>query len=240
MAAGTISTPLDLINLSLKTAGVIGVGQTADAEDTNDAFNILNLILTEWQLNRWFVYDLLDVSHASTGAISYTVGPGGTFNFSNQRPDKIDAVYAVDGSGNSWYVYPFMSREGYDRVINKTATGVPESFFYDPGATGTVYFSPVPDNTYTLHVQAKASLGQFTSLTQSINLPQIYTTALFWNLAAQLRPLYQLPLDPKVEQRAVATLQALTNSIGQVPQAVQATPSNRAGIYSNNSGQATQ
>jgi hypothetical protein len=128
-----------------------------------------------------------------------------------------------------------MSREGYDKVINKSATGIPEAFFYDPAltTTGTIFFNPVPDDTYVLHVQAKSSLGQFVNPTDAITLPQIYTTALLWNLAEQLRPLYSLPPDIMVSKNAAATLQALTNSIAQVPQAVQPVPSARAGIFSN-------
>jgi hypothetical protein len=70
-------TPLDLITLALKKAGVVGVGQTPEAEDTNDAFSDLNMMLGQWNRRRWLVYHLLDVAKVSTGAASYTVGPNG-------------------------------------------------------------------------------------------------------------------------------------------------------------------
>lgn len=234
-----LSTPLDIITLALKTSGAIGVGQTPLDEDTNDSFNVLNLILSEWQINRWLVQDLIDATKTSTGAISYTVGPTGDFVFSGQRPDRVDAAFGrlIATSADS-FLYPFMSREGFDRITSKSATGAPESYYYDPGlgTNGTIYFWPVPSSSYSLHVQGKANIGQFTSLTQSITLPQPYVSAMVWNLAAQLRSIYQLPPDPLVDRRAASSLQAIINSIAQVPQAIQAVPSNRQGIYSSMAG----
>ena len=37
-----------IINLSLKIAGILGVGQTAQAEDSNDALTMLNAMLAQW------------------------------------------------------------------------------------------------------------------------------------------------------------------------------------------------
>ena len=45
MSSPMPTTPGDIIQLALKTANVLGVGQTASAEDTNDAFNVMNLSL---------------------------------------------------------------------------------------------------------------------------------------------------------------------------------------------------
>lgn len=230
-----LSTPLDIITLALRTSGAIGVGQTPLAEDTNDAFDVLNTILTEWQLNRWLVYDLVEAIHTATGAVSYTVGPTGDFVFTGQRPDKIDAVFArLISSSADTYLYPYMSRESYDRVISKSTAGIPYAFFYDPGLTsnGTIYLYPAPSASYSIHVQGKASLGQFATLEETITLPKIYITALLWNLSAELRPIFQLPADQQITTKAVATLQSAINSIAQIPQAVSPTQSNRAGIFS--------
>ena len=45
MSSPVPTTPSDLITLALKTANVLGVGQTASAEDMNDAFNLLNMMM---------------------------------------------------------------------------------------------------------------------------------------------------------------------------------------------------
>lgn len=230
-----LSTPLDIIKLALKVSGVNGVGQGPSDEDVNDAFDILNSILSEWQISRWSVYDLVDVSLTSTAALSYTVGPTGDFVFPGQRPDKIDAAFArLIATGADSYLYPFMSREGYDRVPVKSAPGIPESFFYDAanGPVGTIFIYPVPPATYSLHVQAKASLGQFAALTDTVTLPRPYVTAMLWELAVAMRPLFQMEPDAVITAKAVNAMRVLGGSIAQVPQVVQAAPSNRAGVYS--------
>lgn len=229
------STPLDVIQLALKISGCVGDGQTPDPSQTNDAFFLLNSLLTEWQLYRFIVYDLLDNSTPSTAATQYTVGPSGDFIVTGMRPDKIDAAFCtLISTQTDTYLYPFMSREGYDRIENKSLIGIPISYYYDPTLTenGVIYFWPVPDATYRIHINCKAFLGQFVSLTEIISLPQQYITCMVWNLASQLKPLYGLPADPQVTQRATTTLMALMNSISQVPQAVQSTQTGRGGIYS--------
>jgi len=75
--ANLLPTAGSIINLALKMAGVLGIGQTAQAEDANDALTVMNMMLAQWQRKRWLVYSLDDVSFAPTGATSYTVGVGG-------------------------------------------------------------------------------------------------------------------------------------------------------------------
>src|SRR5690348_534673 len=96
----TIATAGDLIAKSLRAAGIIGVGQTANAEDINDGLDVLRMILAEWQRRRWLVFDEQEVVLTSTGATSYTVGPGGDFDVA--RPDRIENAFVrIVGIGNS-------------------------------------------------------------------------------------------------------------------------------------------
>lgn len=230
-----MATAIDIIHLALKVSGVIGVGQTPDAEDTSDAFVLLNSLLTEWQMQRWLVPDLVDVAFTATGQTSYSVGETGDFvTASATRPDKVDSAYARV-AGVDTQLWPFISREGFDRMAAKATPGIPESYFYDAqlAAVGTIFFYPTPANlSCELHINCKAPLGQYVSLTDEINLPASHIAALRWNLAADLRPLYQLPEDPQLSQRASRSLSALVTSITQMPQAVQPKPTFRSGVYS--------
>jgi hypothetical protein len=230
-----LSTVGDVVSLALRASGVLGVGQTANPQDIQDAFDLMNTLLTEWQINRWLVSDLVDVVAPSTGALSYTVGPAATFVTSAPRPDKIDAAFArLISTGKDTILFPFMSREGYDRAPFKSKVGDPFAYFYDAtlGTTGTIFYAPVPSNLYSLHVSLKASLGQFVALSDTIALPRPYIVALLWNLADALIPVFQRPEQPSVTRNAQRSLQAMINSIVQVPQVVAPQPGNRGGIYS--------
>lgn len=230
-----LTTPAAIIDLALRAAGVTGVGQTALAQDTTDAFDLLNLMLSEWQINRWLVWTLTELALTSTAAASYTVGAAGNFVTPEPRPDKIDAAFVrVISSGADTILYPFQSREGFDRVVSKSAAGTPQFFFYDPGlgALGTIFFSPVPAVTYSLRLNFKTSLSQFALTTDTITLPRPYINAMVWNLALNLRPVFQMPPDPQIDARAQRSLFMIVNSIAQVPQAVQPQPSPRAGVFS--------
>jgi hypothetical protein len=93
-------TVQDIISFSLKAAGVLGVGQSALAEDNNDAFTALNGMLSIWQRKRWLIWHLTDNALVSTGAQSYSVGIGGNFNV--MRPDRLEAAFFrqfINGTG---------------------------------------------------------------------------------------------------------------------------------------------
>ncbi len=50
-----MTTARDLIQDALKEATILGVGQTALAEDINDGMKMLRRMLAQWQKRRWMV-----------------------------------------------------------------------------------------------------------------------------------------------------------------------------------------
>lgn len=196
-----ISTPQDLIKLVLKNCGVVGQGQTPAAEDTNDTFDTINMMLAQWNRKRWLVYHLVDVSITSTGANSYTVGPGGDINVT-VRPDRIEGGFfrQLQSQPPNQVDYPIdilQSREDYNRIALKQLPSFMRKLFYDSGwPLGTIYPYPVPQaSIYAIHLSLKEILGKFTSLTQSIVLPDEYLAALLYNTIVRVAPLYPLSRD---------------------------------------------
>lgn len=213
-------TPRDIIILALKQAGVLGQGQTPSAEDTNDAFKLLNMMMGQWNRKRWLIYRLQDVAFVSTGAASYTVGLGGNFN--TARADRIQAAFVRLLNGPTPVDAPLAvitSREDYNRIAIKAQTGFPQAVFYDPTfPLGTLYTWPVAlSGIYEIHLTLKIELAQFANLSEDIALPPEYQEALFYNLAGRLRPAYQLPPDPTVSALAKAALNTIRNANGAIP-----------------------
>jgi hypothetical protein len=215
-------TPLDIITLALKKAGVVGVGQTPEAEDTNDAFTDLNMMLGQWSRRRWLVFHLVDVAKVSTGAASYTVGPGGDFNVA--RPDRIESAYvrSLQQAAPNRPDYPLSvmtSMEDYAAVGLKSIVGFPRMVFLDSGfPTGTLYPWPIPTTgLYEIHLLFKADLAGFAALTDDVNLPPEYQEAIVYNLVVRLYASYPtLTPNPVTVALAKSSLNTVRNSNVQI------------------------
>lgn len=237
----TVTTAADIVRLVLKDTGVLGIGQTASAEDTNDVFDTMNMMLGEWASKRWLLFHLLDLSIVSTGVMSYTVGPGGNIDTGTmQRPDRLeDGCYfrqIITASSPNQIDYPLEileSREDYSRIGLKQLTTIPQYIFYDPTfPLGTIYPWPVIQPVqYELHILVKSQLTQFVNLADEINLPGQYFGALRYNLAARVRPMYQLPPDPSLVALATDSLSVIRNMNAQVPRLKMPTGLARGRLY---------
>src|SRR6185503_10648153 len=215
-------TVQDIISFSLKAAGVLGVGQSALAEDNNDAFTALNGMLSIWQRKRWLIWHLTDNVLTSTGAQSYSVGLGGDFNV--MRPDRLEAAFFrqfINSTPNQ-VDYPLdilESREDYNRIVLKQLGSLPRYIFYDAAyPLGYVYPWPIPQaGVYELHLTLKETLFQFPFLSQAIQLPPEYEEALWTNLCIRLAPIYQVQVRPDVVGLAKASLAVIRGANAQVP-----------------------
>ena len=229
-----ITTPNDLIALALRDGGIVGVGQTAKAEDMNDALNRLNAMIAQWRRKRWLVYRLVSTSKVSTGATSYTVAVGGDFNVA--RPDKLESAFLRMENVSPKVDYPLQilqAREDYNQIRVKGLTAFPSHVFYDPAyPTGVLYPWPVPSATiYSVHISTKEALAAFASLAASINLPEEYHAALLYNLAVRLRIAYRLPADEGLIGLAKDALNVIRESNTQIAQLRMPGPLKRGGGY---------
>lgn len=232
-----MTTPLDIITLALKTIGALGVGQTALAEDANDSFFQLNMMLSQWTQKRYLVYRLFDTGILSTGLAYYTVGDGGDFDI--PRPGQIESAFVrFLNNGQDFAADDFsqdfdtnaagmtdqqlrliLAREDYNRIVQKRLSGVPGYLFYDSDfPLGKIYIWPVPTaNLYALHISTRQTLGQFATLYEDIAFPPEYLAALYYNLAVRLAPMYQIDPRPDTMVLAKDALEVLRGTNAQVP-----------------------
>jgi hypothetical protein len=231
-------TPLKIIYAALKKAGILGVGQTPLAEDTNDAFDDLQDMLGQWQRKRWLIYHLVDYSALGTGGLFYTVGPGEQFDI-NPRPDKIESAFfrqVINESIPNQIDYPLQiieAREDYNLIGLKQLQTFPQYLFYDSGfPVAKAYPWPlIQENLYELHLTVKATLAQFTSLAEEIVLPLEYFAALKFNLAVRLKQAYQMPPDAALIALAKDSLNVIRNANLQIPRLQMPAVLIRPGLY---------
>lgn len=217
-----MTTPADIIALALVDAGIVGQGQTASPEDTNNAFRRLNMMMSTWARKRWLVYHLIDVVKVSTGAQSYTLGPGGDFD--TPRTDRIEAAFVRQLLPQSAQPvdYPLnvlTSREDYNRITLKSLGTWPYAVFYDSDwPMGRVYVWPEPAaSQFEIHLSLKQPLNQFANLADNLNLPPEYEAAILHNLIVRLRSAYQMPGDPVQVALAKDALNVLRGANTQIP-----------------------
>lgn len=158
----------DIVTLALRAAGVTGLGQDPLPEDINLGYTLFSRMLAQWQVKRWLVPGLTDISAVADGSISNKIGPG--HHYDAIRPDKINAAYFVQLNTQnpvvSYPLRPIFSREDYARLSLKTLNSFPGWFFYD-GAypDGNVFIWPVPSNLYEIHLVVKLPIKLTTDTT---------------------------------------------------------------------------
>lgn len=214
------TTPSDIINLALKTANVIGVGQTPLAQDTNDCFNQLNMMMAQWQRRRYMVYNLVTVGLQATGALTYSVGTGGDFNIT--RPVKLESAFFRMNKNTPLPVdYPLevlRAQEDYNRISIKNLNAFPQYAYYNTGfPMGELYIWPVPNNQYEIFISVMVQLEAFQTINDQIVLPPEYLDALHWNLARRICVMYGLPITPELTGYSEASMRAIEEVNSQIP-----------------------
>lgn len=218
----TNSTFQDLLTLALKNAGVVGQGQTAGAEDMNDACAMMNDMFAQWQQRRYLVYHLVEKTLTCNGAASYSIGPGGDISVI-QRPAMINAAFARQTvvSTPNQIDYPIKvitSRETYSRIALKSLQSFPEWLWYDAAVPlGLIYPYPVISSQFELHVVFREQLQTAVNLTDTIVLPPEYREPIIYNLAVRLSAAYGTPLNPVCPALAKAGMETIRVANAQIP-----------------------
>lgn len=221
----TIPNVQTILEIALRKAGIVGIGESIEQPVLNDAFLDANDLLSQWQENRYLVYHLRTIIITSTGAQTYSVGNGQPINI-NPRPDRLESAFIrlLNTAPPSGYpvdipldIIPSM--EDYNRIAIKNLGTIAWRVFYDPGwPNGTLYPWPIPQaNIYQLGLTFKEVLTRFQKLQDQVNLPPQYAPALKWCLAEVLRTSYQMPPDPMISKFARRALNAIRLGSTAVP-----------------------
>lgn len=233
----------DICKAALLESGAIGVGQTPLAEDINDAWTRLQWMLQEWNRKRWLVFHLETMTTVSTGATSYSIGPGGDFDTGTlPRPDRLEDgnfLRQLTQSQPNQIDYPLIllqSMEDYNKIALKQLVSFPYYIYYDPGyPLGTVYAWPVPQaSIYSLGILFKSQLPvSFSSASDEFVIPLEYLDAMVLNLAVRLRPKYGIRALPGDQLIGLAkdALNVLRGSNAQIARLHMPEDLARPGIY---------
>src|SRR5262245_31874723 len=117
-----MSTALDIIRRSMLKAGILTKTEMPSADEAIDALSDLNNLLSSWSNDSIVIYSRVTESFSLTsGAASYTIGPGMTFD--TIRPIFIAEAHVRQGTTD--YPVSVEPDEIYQHVTDKTTQGTP-------------------------------------------------------------------------------------------------------------------
>jgi hypothetical protein len=208
-------TVLELIDGSLKLIGVLSAGETANANDAEDARLRLNDFLDYLATQRLTIYNQQRSTYSLiNGQAAYTIGTSGTPDFNQTRPLWIDNLgIIIDGSPDNEIQIPLMTRDQYASIIVKDVTSpLPSAAYYNQTyPNGTLTLWPVPsDATVDLAIYwPSQSLASVAALATTLSIPPGWALMLRYNLAKLLAPEFGRPLDGQIAMMADESLAAI-------------------------------
>lgn len=182
-----MTTAQNIIDRALLDLQVIEGGSAPSYQESADALVYLNDLLQAWSNEGLTIYSTTTEGFTLTGATSYTMGSGATFNTS--RPVRILSAYFTLNSID--YPVSIINRDEYEAIADKSSTGdVPMFIYVNYGAPNvTIYVYPVCPSG-TLNLSSEKPLSSIATLGTSLSLPNGYERALRLALAVELMPQY--------------------------------------------------
>lgn len=172
----TGSISLTTLTVSAISTGNIALGQYITGSGVTSGTKIVKFLTGAGSTGTYQVSESQTVS--STTLTTYY-----------ERPLRINSAF-VRVSTLDYIVTP-VNVEQYELIGFKTLAGPwPRILYYQPsGPVGNITFWPVPGSG-EMHMFAETVLQSFSSLTDTVTLPQGYNLYLIWNLAELLMPTY--------------------------------------------------
>ncbi len=197
-----------LIEGALRIIGATAQGETPTATQYSEAADALNMLAKAWQADGMPLWAIKQYSVPLTDSVAaYTIGLNQTVN--TPKPLKVIQAFNHNTSTNIDIPMIGLSRNDYNNLGNKTTTGNPIQYWYDPQRDyGTLTLFPTPDATAasdnTIVIVYQRPFEDFDTTTDEPDFPQEWFDALKFGLADRLAPEYGLAITERSELRARA------------------------------------
>lgn len=191
--------PLDIIKMAYKNIGALASGENLESSMANDAFDLLNDLLDQWSNSPYMIYNVNEIIfNLVSNQYVYTVGVGQQVNVA--PPLVINQAFVR--VSNIDYPVAILAVDDYELIGLKSLNGPwPRGLYYNlgaPNATLSVWPNP---SSGEMHLFANSLLTNFTTINDTVVLPQGYKMALIWNLSQLLIPQFPSGASPEVISR---------------------------------------
>lgn len=198
-------TALDLITAAFRLIGVTSQGNALGSEDAQNGLQALQMMLERWSAETPALSAISRLSTTLTAnKADYTIGSGADID--TDRPTRIEGAFVRDANGNDYQLYRLDPAQYRSITAKSNTSSRPEYFWYNPEyPNGKLFLWPVPDSGgETLFLDLLQPLQSFTSLTDAVNLPPEYQSAIKFHLAIELAPEYGIMPNKVVALQAKA------------------------------------
>jgi hypothetical protein len=206
----------DLIRSSLRLIGAISSSETPASDETMDALEALNLLLSSWGASRFLSKNTQTITHTLTGATSYTIGRGGDID--TIRPSAIFTAYYTLGGLD--YPLQVLDYKTYSEIGTKNIGSIPEYVVLKPDyPLSTIYVFPVGSGgVLTLSAVRPQVELDINDDVQDIYPPE-WIRALKYNLAVEIAPEYGVTVSPEIAALARESKDIVMRSMVSIPSA---------------------
>lgn len=189
-----------IIRAAFESIGVAVTNEPLDPDDVQVGNIALNALAMAW---KGFGLHLWKRGRASltlvAGTSSYALIP--TLGSGTEKPMRLLSVDREDSNGDTISMTT-LSLQEYEALPNKTTTGVPIDYYFEPSrTTSTMYVWPVPSATeaaeYTIEYVYQAPIQDMSVGTNDVDFPNEWYRALILNLAVDLAPKYGLEINAR-------------------------------------------
>ena len=182
-----------IIRASFESIGIAIANEPLDPDDIQVAQVALNALAMSWKSYGLTLWKRGRASITPVAA-TYEITLAPTLGAGTEKPVKMVSVNYKDSSGNE-VPMTRLSHDEYDNLPNKTTSGTPTQYYFEPKRTGsTMYVWPAPDATfaagYTIEIVYQQPIQDMSSGTDDIDFPNEWYRALILNLATDLAPKY--------------------------------------------------
>lgn len=214
-----MTTARALIRQSLLLLGVISSSDPLEAQEADDALQVLNQLLDSWSNERLTIYavERLNVPLVA-GQRVYTWGvPDGAI--AHPRPLQVEgAVLSLTGQDLEWPLEP-VDQVGYATIADKTMTTLyPSWFWYHPTyPLGQLSLWPVPTEGNVLGLFPWVALRRCASIDTVVTFPPGYERLLAYGLAADQAPMYGKEISQSIAAILAEAKSAVKRQNTRVP-----------------------
>ena len=217
-------TARDLITDALIEAGVLSQGETPSTSDADFCLRKLNRMFDRWSALDVMAFNVTFSEFTLTPNHSpHTIGPTGDFVV-DQRPVRLESAQfqLSPDSGSNPAVWTYISVEDDDwwaaNTIPSLTSAVVTNVYYSPEwPNGKLYFWPVCTGSNVVRLELWGLLGTFPSLNTTFSYPPGYWDTVINNLAVEIGPAFNAPVNPILMENAKKGLRAITGNNSQSP-----------------------